>query len=160
MIGVEELRLREAGMGDADRVLAWRNRPEIIALGSERRPVEASRHARWFAATVGSENRLLLIVELDGEPIGTVRFDRLSEGEWAVSVYLLEVYTGRGLGPVALEKGWEILRRRGATAVWAFVREDNPRSVAAFRKAGYEEVAELDVEVPPAHRALRLTAHA
>jgi RimJ/RimL family protein N-acetyltransferase len=125
-------------------------------MGSDNRPIDPAQHDRWFAETVESAARLLLIVEHEGEPIGSVRFDALGAGSWKVSIYLVEPFTGRGLGTEALRLGRDLVRGHGAREVWAFVRDDNPRSIAAFRKEGYVEVAEPPVEAPPSHHALRL----
>lgn len=157
-MSASDLRLRPAAPDDAERTLAWRNRPEIVALGTQQRRVDAAEHAAWFAEALASDDRLLLIVEADGEPIGQVRFDALDGVNWSVSIYLLEPYTGRGLGTRALRLAWEIARDHGVERAWAFVRADNARSAAAFRRAGFAPALEPGVAVPARHHALCLEA--
>ena len=152
------LHLRPAAPDDADRLLAWRNRPEIVTLGTQQRRVDAAEHAAWFAEALVSDHRLLLIVEADGEPVGQIRFDALDAANWSVSIYLLEPYTGRGLGTQALRQACEIAREHGIETAWAFVRADNARSAAAFQRAGFAAALEPCVDVPPQHQALRLEA--
>lgn len=154
-VAEDTFRLRAARPSDREQVLEWRNLPEIVVLGAEQREVHPDVHATWFAETIASPRRLLLIVEVAGEPAGTVRFDLLAPATWCVSIYLLERFIGRGIGTAALREAWEFLRERGAARVWAFVRDDNARSLAAFRKAGYEPAADPAIDVPPAHQALR-----
>ena len=52
------LQLRPATPHDADRLLAWRNRPEIVALGTLLRTVDPAEHAAWTTLC-------LLILNLD-----------------------------------------------------------------------------------------------
>lgn len=157
------LRLRPAANADRDLLLAWRNRPEIIARGTHLRTIEPDEHARWFADALTSTRRLLLIVELDGEPIGQVHFQAVDAGNWSVSIYLLEPYTGRGLGTEALHTACAIAHQRGVATTWALIRDENERSTAAFRRVGFVAADDPAIEVPPGHHALRLdgvVAHA
>jgi len=152
------LQLRPATPHDADRLLAWRNRPEIVALGTLLRTVDPAEHAAWFAETLASDRRLLLLVLVDGEPAGQVRFDVLTDAAGAacsVSIYLLEQFTGRSLGPEALRQACAIAEGRGYEEIWAFIREENTRSITAFRQAGFTVAEDPWVDVPTGHRALR-----
>src|SRR5262245_10571842 len=103
------LTLRRATIEDAEMVFAWRNLPAIIALGTTRRAVEREEHYTWFQLTIEGNSRLLFVVLLNEEPVGQVRFDRLRDHSYEVSIYLLPQYTGRGLGVLALKYAcWEV----------------------------------------------------
>lgn len=149
------MRLRPARADDAALLLEWRNRPEIVALGSTQRTVSAAEHEAWFAETLRSERRRLFLIELDGVPAGQVRFDFHADGEAEISIFLVAGHTGRGHGPGAIREGCaRTFESGGAVRVVAFVRDDNPRSVAAFRKAGF--VVDLHGPQRAGHQRLQL----
>jgi perosamine synthetase len=75
---------------------------------------------------------------VDGVAAGQVRLDWREAGEAELSLYLLEEFTGRGLGGRAIQQACQRARLSGrATRVLAAVRKSNRRSVAAFRRAGF-----------------------
>ena len=76
--------LRPATPDDRDRVLAWRNHPEVRGVSLTQHVIAADEHARWWERTVADGTRRILIYERDGEPSGVVTFwdlDR-SSGWW------------------------------------------------------------------------------
>lgn len=133
-----EITLRPARPEDAERVFAWRNRPEIVALGTTHATVSRETHDAWFAETLQGGRRTLYIIELAGEPAGQIRFDWGDAREAEVSIYLLGEYVGRGAGVAALREGCRLAAQtRRADVIVARIREDNLRSHAAFIKAGF-----------------------
>jgi RimJ/RimL family protein N-acetyltransferase len=143
------VKLRRAGPHDRERLLAWRNRPEIVALGSSQRTVRPDEHDAWYARVSADARTRLYIIESDaGEPIGQVRFDPHhrhppyetagESREAVVSIYLLAEHTGRGEGTRALtEATREAAAELGLARVWAVIREDNLPSQTSFARAGY-----------------------
>ncbi len=147
--------IRGARLSDGDLLLRWRNDPFIVALGSLRRTVTPEEHVRWFADALASGDRALYIIESDGEPIGQMRFDRLGESA-VISIYVLEAWTGKGLGVVALRAGCgAIFERWDIRRVVAHVRGDNRAGAAGFMKAGFAEGTGA-LGGPPAHRSFVL----
>jgi RimJ/RimL family protein N-acetyltransferase/SAM-dependent methyltransferase len=132
--------LRPAEAGDEKRILEWRNNPWIVSLGTNRRPVSPDEHAAWFRSVLGSPNRLLFIIESDeGTPAGTVRLDRESGAAAVLTIYLTRSFTGRGLGPRAIEaacraafRDWPAVGR-----IIARIRADNVPSRKAFERSGF-----------------------
>lgn len=136
-----DVTLRRATEADRDMVFRWRNLPEIVALGSSQTFVTPEEHAAWFAKTLADPSWMLLIILLRGEPIGQVRFEPGVDGTRETSIYLLPEYVGHGLGTAALRKAvWTAFAGTEAPALTARVLETNARSIAAFRRAGFEPV--------------------
>jgi RimJ/RimL family protein N-acetyltransferase len=146
--------LREATLDDARLIFEWRNLPEMIPLSKTQRRVDWAEHWQWFQNVVTSKDHLLLIVLLQQNPIGQIRFDRLSGRVWEVSILVVPQYTGRGLGVDALKLACEKIYTLGAEEIVAIVRSDNRRSVRAFQKAGFRLDEGSSAEVPPDHVAL------
>lgn len=149
--------LRAATMEDARIVFGWRNDPFIVERGSSQRTVTWEEHARWFSESVVGADRRIYIVEVEDEPAGQVRFDRLEPARCVVSAYLLERFTGRGLGVEAIRQGCErLFSEWPVKEIVACVRQDNAPGRAGFRKAGFVE-AGGGASCPPQHFALVLT---
>lgn len=143
--------LRAAEEEDARMVFRWRNDPFLVARASSGKCVTWEEHMRWFRETLCGNSRKMLIVLVDGVPAGQVRFDRADGAACVISAYLLEPYTGRGLGVIAIRKACEFLFEHwGVTSIVAFVRVDNGPSQSAFRKAGFHDAGE-GTACPPRH---------
>lgn len=153
----EIVSLRQATAADARSVFEWRNDPWIVERSSSQRVLPWQEHLAWFTESLLREERLILIVERDGEGMGLARFDRMSENVAMISAYLLEQYTGRGYGVTAIRKGCEAAFDRWPEVrkILACVRNENRAGASSFRKAGF---APLDAEVrcPAAHDAFSL----
>ena len=115
-------------------VFAWLRR-----MARRPQPVTWAEHEAWLAAVAADANRILLIGEHAGQPVGVVRFDvRSSEAE--VSIYRVPTTGERGLGVRLLRAAerWLAARRPDVTRLTAEVLADNQRSHRLFRSAGYQ----------------------
>ena len=86
---------------DGDRVLAWRNSPEVAAYMYTDHAISAEEHARWLRVALTAPDRCFWIIEMDGAPVGLANLARIDPAahrcEWAY--YLAEPSTrGRGVG--------------------------------------------------------------
>lgn len=170
-----QVSLRHARADDANLVFGWRNLPEIVRLSLSGRTVGWSEHRVWFDQALEESGRLLLIVEVDGEACGQVRFDWVDDETCEVSIYLLSEWTGRGLGVQALRQGCAEAFTVGQTKrILARVKADNLPSLGAFRRAGFVAApsdaetardvvlmwllhdAEVPIAAPPPRRQRRL----
>jgi len=93
--------LRRLEAGDSDRVLAWRNLPEIRRWMYTDHVIAQAEHDRWFAAAQADETRRYWIIELDGRPVGLANLVDISRAHrkatWAY--YLADpAVRGRGVG--------------------------------------------------------------
>jgi SAM-dependent methyltransferase len=131
--------LRLAGPDDANKIFAWRNDPWIVSLSLSRKHVSADEHRVWFSSAIDRSVHLLFVVRTDeGVEAGTARVD-LRAPEALITIYLLRQFTGRGLGPRAIDAA---CRRAFAewpdvVAIRACIRTENEASMKAFRRAGF-----------------------
>lgn len=130
--------LRPASEADAERLREWRNDPETRAASRNTGEVGAAEHAAWLAGVLNDPDRQLLICELSGELVGQVRFDRIDQQRYEISVALAPAARGQGLSSPLISLGIKQLRESSPGAeIEAHVREENARSLAAFRRAGF-----------------------
>ena len=139
------LRYRPATPADGPLLLKWRNDPEVRAVSGTTHVIAAGEHRTWLAAVLADPDRELLVAERRGEPVGTVRFDRGGAAA-EVSLAVAPGARGGGLGAQMLRETTrlQLAARPALRRVDARVRADNPRSVAAFERAGYARRAAAD----------------
>jgi UDP-4-amino-4,6-dideoxy-N-acetyl-beta-L-altrosamine N-acetyltransferase len=121
--------LREVGPEDGQRLLDWRNRPEVSAYMYTDHLISPDEHARWFAGALAAADRRYWIIELDGEPVGLANLAGIDAArrrcEWAY--YLAEPKTrGRGVGAVVEFMVIDhVFRDLGLNKLWCEVLIDN-----------------------------------
>ena len=82
------LMLRPATSDDARRLFDWRNDPETRANSIDTEPVRWNSHIAWFNSSLTAPRRQILIAEIDGVPVGTLRIDDTETGRemsWTVA---------------------------------------------------------------------------
>lgn len=133
---------REATEADAELLLGWRNDPRTRQSSRTTAAIPLAEHLTWLRGVLADPDRLLFVVERDGEAVGTVRFDREKPGVWEVSITLAPSSRGRGLSGAVLAEGECALAERfEVRAVLAAVHTENAASAALFERAGYAEAA-------------------
>lgn len=133
--------IRNAALDDMRRVWEWANDPDTRKASFTSDPIPWEGHVGWYERSLASGDRVLLIAEVDGVPIGLLRFDRHTDREgWeraSVGINLAPEQRGKGFGTTLLTEGIERARTLGIGTIVAEIRPDNVGSVRAFQKAGY-----------------------
>jgi RimJ/RimL family protein N-acetyltransferase len=129
---------RPATAADGPRLLEWRNDPSVRAVSGTTRTISASEHAAWLPRVLADPERTLLIVEREGDPVGSVRFDR-RDGEAEISITVAPAQRGYGIGAQAIRETTEheLAARAALGRVVARVGAANAPSRRAFEHAGY-----------------------
>ncbi|NEX59662.1 UDP-2,4-diacetamido-2,4,6-trideoxy-beta-L-altropyranose hydrolase [Noviherbaspirillum galbum] len=139
-----DISLRRARPQDCADLHQWRNHESTRRFSGDGQPIEYAVHASWFEKTLANPDRVILIGEQEGHPVGVLRYDR--EGTRAtVSVYLVPGQQGKGLGPELLRNGneWIAGNWHGVEAIDAWIKPENHASRSAFQDAGYEPRYEI-----------------
>jgi RimJ/RimL family protein N-acetyltransferase len=128
----EKLRLRAATFDDADLLLRWRNDPETRKWSRDNSEVPWIQHVEWVRNSLANSDRRILIAELDGTAIGTVRVD-YSDGQppelsWTVAPEA----RGRGFGKLMVT-----MAANGLETARAVVKAGNEASKAIAESAGF-----------------------
>ena len=80
------IRMRQATLADADALFEWRNDDEVRSGARRSDPIPRTEHDAWLRSVLADDNRLLLIGERNGIPIGVVRLD-VSGAQAEMSLY-------------------------------------------------------------------------
>lgn len=136
----KQIVLRRATESDCARIHHWRNAREIRCFAIDSAPISYETHLQWYMAVLVDPNRVLLIGEIDDEPVGVLRYEKDSECA-TVSVYLVPGNEGLGIGTSLIEEGslWVEENWPDIKVIRAPIRAGNDASRAAFQSAGFDE---------------------
>jgi UDP-2,4-diacetamido-2,4,6-trideoxy-beta-L-altropyranose hydrolase len=137
--------LRPMQEPDLERVLAWRNHPDVRRHMYTQRLITLDEHRDWFERASQAPQRYLLIYEQDGEPLGFVNLNLIDEqagrAEWGF--YLAPEAprgSGQALGHCTLDHAFTNL---GLHKLCGEVLADNPRSQRLHERLGFRREATL-----------------
>lgn len=132
-------RLRRAVFTDADFLLELRNDPTVRAASFASDVVTPDGHLKWFREKLTSAEHLILIGEVDGDPVGQVRIDRKTSQEAEINIALIANFRGHGYGREMLQKAAAIAFSHYSELerLLAHIKPENPASAKSFSNAGY-----------------------
>jgi UDP-2,4-diacetamido-2,4,6-trideoxy-beta-L-altropyranose hydrolase len=148
------LQLQPATASDEALLLRWANDPQVRANSFSSSPIAPADHKRWFQAGLTDSNRLLLIAsDVNGCPLGQIRFDRQPPAsgsglhEALIDLSLDRCARGLGLATDLMRLGLQAMEGHWgpSTEAVAEVLDGNTASQATFARAGFA----IDA-VPPA----------
>lgn len=151
-----QIRLRVASLEDEGWLFDLQTHPQTRRYFRNAAAPGPEEHRAWLQKTLPDGEKQLLIIEVDGTPVGNVRLDRLSDrpgaNEYELSIVINQKYHGRGIGSSALRFVRKLMP--GAT-IDATVLPENRASRALFEGSGYVAVSDdLYRSVPAALPAL------
>jgi UDP-2,4-diacetamido-2,4,6-trideoxy-beta-L-altropyranose hydrolase len=140
LLGMEdEVKLRRAEVADIQKSFEWATNPIIRNFSFSKHMIKYEDHVNWFLNKIKSDSCCYLIAEVNGEAIGSIRFD--INGIEGVLSYLLDPnFHNRGLGTILLKKGvtfFKAVKGESVEAVVGFVIPENTASIKAFERLGY-----------------------
>lgn len=140
--------LRPLSYADKEMLFKWRNMPFLIPDSASGRMVSWEEHCRWFDKVTHQKLTKIFIIQQRNQPIGQLRFEHIKNNQYQISIYLLEKYTGQGLGPVSLKNGMDVMIKNGGQVEFmAVVKKGNHPSYSLFKRAGFQETND-DQNIP------------
>lgn len=136
------VRLRELEEGDAEQVVAWRNRSDVESQLFAAAPPSLESHRRWFERyRVGNDRREFIIVA-EERPVGTVclaDIDRVHRrAEYGILLGDPSV-RGRGIGHRASELVLEhAFTTLGLERIYLSVFADNAAAIRLYERLGFQ----------------------
>ncbi|MNS11472.1 Acetyltransferase (GNAT) family protein [compost metagenome] len=132
--------LKQATLGDAGIVFAWRNHPDIYRYFFNPTPVLWEEHVAWFTRALANPGCHFLIArDTNDHSLGVVRFEAQGDaGSAEVNIMVAPGFEGGGLGTRMLELGVDwVAERTPIRHVVAKVMEANLGSRKLFEKVGF-----------------------
>jgi UDP-4-amino-4,6-dideoxy-N-acetyl-beta-L-altrosamine N-acetyltransferase len=137
--------LRRVVEADRDRLLAWRNSPEVAPYMYSDHLITPDEHALWFEAIEADPRRAYWIIELDRQPVGLVNLydidDVNNRCSWAY--YLADpAARGQGVGAqVEFAMLDHVFTARGMNKLWCEVLADNAAVLKLHLSFGFKAEA-------------------
>lgn len=137
---LRDISFRELGPGDCDLLFEWRNKPEIISLSANQKPVSWVEHLVWFDKVISDRNSHIVLITEERQPIGQVRFEKTDEITAEIGIYLIPSSVGQGRGSRLIREASVIAKHKWPNLQYlkAIIRNDNSRSIRAFEAAAFE----------------------
>lgn len=154
----EAITFRAATPADAQLLadLGWCTFDETFAAYNKPEDMAAFHRTMYSpelqAAELADLQTEFLIAEANGEAVAYVKWNTApapaeiaGEKPFQISrLYLLQAWTGRGLGDTLMQMSLDKAKANGYDVVWLTVWEHNPRAIRFYQKYGFREAGELE----------------
>lgn len=132
--------LRLAEPRDCERIWKWRNDGETRRASFDTAEIPWDLHQRWFDESLDRADRKIYIIVVNDLSEGVARLDIVGF-EAAVSIQVAPECRSKGVGTIGLRKLVVIaFRDLKLRRLVASVKDDNPASLSAFKKARFTEM--------------------
>ncbi len=137
----KDLQCRSANAEDVLLYFLWANDPEVRRNAFSSAEIKWSTHKEWFSNRLRDpETRLLVFETHHGVPVGQIRLEN-RDGETHLDYSIARTFRGRGWSAHLLTEATQIwLEELTTKTLIGEVKTGNVKSVAAFKKAGFEQV--------------------
>ncbi|ASM74627.1 UDP-2,4-diacetamido-2,4, 6-trideoxy-beta-L-altropyranose hydrolase (plasmid) [Pseudosulfitobacter pseudonitzschiae] len=135
--------LRNANALDGKFIWHCRNDGEAWRHYRNATPTSLATHLKWFETALKSSSKILMVVFVGEQDVGTVRLDIDETGTYAeIGISLAQGARGTGLGGAVIARTIQESRKIGLHSVFAHVRPENIASHRAFLSSGFEAIGE------------------
>jgi UDP-4-amino-4,6-dideoxy-N-acetyl-beta-L-altrosamine N-acetyltransferase len=132
--------IRPMNHADLERVLAWRNHPDVRSYMFTQHEITLAEHRRWFERTLPDSKKHLLIYEVNQQPLGYVNFNEMGTGGIAAWGFYAAPDapkgSGRQLGRAALNHAFTQLKLH---KVYGQALAHNERSIEFHQSLGFQQ---------------------
>lgn len=136
--GGAQILFRRATLADGTVLYSWRTDPETARYSLSGGPGDLKSHMEWLACVLEDPHRQLLIAEVNGSAIGTVRLDDAPDGWTELSWTVNPEFRGRGFG----SKMVGMASREAGRRYKARILSSNEPSLRLVRSCGFQVESE------------------
>jgi RimJ/RimL family protein N-acetyltransferase len=133
------LKLREATINDVEMTFQWASDTNIRKYSFQQEAITPEMHYAWYNSKINDPYCLYLLLEIDSEVIGSIRYDINKENEALISYLIYNNYHGHGYGNALLSLSLQTLTEKYPTLkqLIGFVLPENIASRKIFERQGY-----------------------
>ncbi len=130
--------LRRLESRDVYDCYKWINDPIVRNNSIKKSHISWEDHKLWFFEKLSSDSSKMYILEVNGLPVGVIRFDTYEKKSDAlISLTVDPVFHGRGYGKKMLSMG---IKKVNYSKLIAFVKKTNNISMSLFNSLGFIKV--------------------
>ncbi len=144
LINTLNISFRAAGKSDFQRTFDWSSDAMVRKNSYHSEAFTIENHTTWFLNKITSLNTLFLIVLVNNQPAGVVRYDRANTTT-VVGILIGKQYRGQNLAPYILRESAVICFEKFKNPILAFIKNNNMASLKSFEKAGYTYLEEKKI---------------
>jgi len=146
VISRDSLSLRRATMNDVDILFSWANEMETRKNSFHTAYISRSEHIEWLENKLQSNKDLLFMGEIDSIPIGQIRYEKSTNLESVIGIFIAPRYRGMGMAAkLLLETVTVAANELDVCRHRAVVHEANYSSAHLFECAGFVLRRKLNV---------------
>lgn len=139
------LNIRSASTDDSSDILKWRNDPLSRKFSINSKPINKNDHLKWLRKNLDNSNNYLFVCLVNGQKVGFVRYEKKKHDRFYVSINLNPKFRNKGLAARILINSQNRKKIKEAKLIlYARIKVDNLRSIKVFKKAGYEQIRQLN----------------
>ena len=132
------LKVRCASENDADLIFKWSNDKLTRENSYSQSEIDHASHVNWFHQKLNDNTCCFLIIEFEGVPAGTVRFD-IKEDETVVGINVSPEFRRKKLSTAMLRLSCQYLFNHfKETSITAYIKKSNSASLKSFANSGFE----------------------
>lgn len=141
--------IRKVEDGDLQITYEWATDANVRRFSFNKNKITLKEHSNWFFTTLENSNIEYYMLEINGNPAGSIRFDIDKEYIAKINYLLDPNFIGKGLGTYLLENGLKLLKvnRPSVKKVYGYVLKENIASVRIFEKLSFKNVSESSSEL-------------
>jgi len=134
--------LRTVTEADCSMIYKWICREDLDLSSFSSNSISLKEHSEWFQKRVKDKDCFFFIVELNRDPIGSIRFDKVGS-DFVISV-ALDKYRGKGYGVEAIKQGCK--RLMAGERIIAYIKKKNTLSIRAFERASFVMIGTKEIK--------------
>ncbi len=134
------LSIRRVTAADSERIFEWANESAVRQHSLNQAEIKAEEHQAWFSRKIVAPDAHMYILELEGRPVGQIRFDiDIMRSQAAIGYSVDAAFRGKGLGTAVTRLGIFALRaaRPDLTEIKAVVKATNVPSQQVFGQLNF-----------------------
>ena len=133
----KSISLNKIEKDDCDIILNWRNDPISRLNSRNKSPISKKDHTKWFKSKLNSTNDITLIAKINHIKLATVRYDKVSNKIFEVSININPKFRKIGLSKKILKLSEKEIKSKNIL-IKAFVLKENLASVKLFKSCNYK----------------------
>ena len=132
--------LRDINIIDKNITFSWVNDPLIRKHSINKSKISFSDHFHWLSEKIHDIDSEYYLLEINGKPIGSIRFDELQSKNSKINYLIDPSFFGNGYGKYILKEGIKKLKDRfpEIQSVYGVVFKQNIASMKIFEKLNFE----------------------
>ena len=132
------LKVRRASENDADLIFKWSNDKLTRENSYSQSEIDHASHVNWFHQKLNDNTCCFLIIEFEGVPAGTVRFD-IKEDETVVGINVSPEFRRKKLSAAMLRLSCQyFFNHFKENSITAYIKKTNTASLKAFQNADFQ----------------------